>query len=183
MRANDFSTMQESDVLFSTDCVSTTSPLVHDRSGSKPGDKLKVLACRSLSFAVGQDYMVFNTRAAILRSAGYVVESAYSAKQALDQFLLGDFDLVILCHSVPLEERQSLIRLIRAYGSAVPVLHVAPLAMWYMHNLVDGTVESSPDEFLRGVQKILDDAMAHYEPSTTISPKNHVPPPKKSAVA
>jgi len=54
--------------------------------------------------AVGQDNLLLNTRSSILRTAGYVVESVMSLTQALNQFLTGDFDLVLLCHSIPLQE-------------------------------------------------------------------------------
>jgi hypothetical protein len=75
--------------------------------------------------AVGQDDFHLDTR-----TAGYVVESVMSLTQALNQFLTADFDLVLLCHSIPLnlKERDRLTCAIRASGSPVPssLLHLSP---------------------------------------------------------
>jgi CheY-like chemotaxis protein len=119
--------------------------------------------------SVGQDYSVLSTRTAVLRSAGYVVEQASSLTEAIDQFRSGDFDLVVLCHSMPLEERQSLIQFIRACGSLLPTLYIAPVSESIRGSLTDGTIGSSPCELLKGIDKALREAMAHSEPHASHS--------------
>jgi DNA-binding response OmpR family regulator len=59
----------------------------------------------TLVLSVGPNASLLETRNIVLRSAGYLVESASSMNEAVHRFLAGDFDLVILCHSVPIRER------------------------------------------------------------------------------
>ena len=53
--------------------------------------------------AVGQDPIVLSTRCSILRSAGYMVAEASSIAESLELFKDADFDLVLLCHSIPVQ--------------------------------------------------------------------------------
>lgn len=70
----------------------------------------------TLVLTVGSDPLLLVARSEVLKSAGYIIVSALSIGEAADHFLNGDFDLVILCHSVPTKERERLIRVIRASG-------------------------------------------------------------------
>jgi len=70
--------------------------------------------------AVGFDLSLMRTRTLVLQSAGYIVESASSLKEAVDRFQAGDFDLVLLCHSIPMKDRDHLTCLIRATGALTP---------------------------------------------------------------
>jgi CheY-like chemotaxis protein len=121
--------------------------------------------------AVGQDRMILSTRISILRGAGYAVESATSAEQAIDQFRSGDFGLVILCHTMPPEERRSLARLIRASGTSVPVLYVQPLIEPSMDGLADAIIGSHPIELLSGVEEALNKAKVRPRPPPGSEPK------------
>lgn len=73
----------------------------------------------------GQDPMLLETRRIILRAAGYIVKLAWSVKRAVIHFLAGDFDGVILCHSIPAKDRDRLACLIRTSGSLTPVIAVS----------------------------------------------------------
>jgi len=64
--------------------------------------------------AVGFDSSLMRTRSLLLQSAGYIVESASSLKDAVARLHAGDFDLVLLCHSIPMKDRDHLTCLIRA---------------------------------------------------------------------
>jgi CheY-like chemotaxis protein len=75
--------------------------------------------------AVGFDPSLMRTRSLVLQSAGYIVESASSLKEAVTRFRGGDFDLVLLCHSIPMKDRDQLTCLIRATGSLTPVVSIA----------------------------------------------------------
>ena len=113
--------------------------------------------------AVGHDPLIASTRSSVLRGAGYAVESATSAEQAIDRFRSQDFDLVILCHTIPLEERRCLARLIRASRSFVPVLYVQPLVEPSTDGLADAIIGSHPNELLSGVEEALNQAAASLQ--------------------
>ena len=108
----------------------------------------------TLILAVGQDSAILNSRSSVLRTAGYAVELSMSVKQAIERFRERHFDLVVLCHSLPLEDRLILVKLIRASGSQVPVLTVSP-ADFGSEDLENPTVGSHPSELLDGVEEVL----------------------------
>lgn len=113
----------------------------------------------ALVLNVGHDPVLLNTRASVLRAAGYLVESASTLQQTIRQFRSGDFDVVVLCHSVDLEERTRLISLIRASGSLIPVISVAAFADGQYQGPSSWiTIESNPKKLLRGIEKVLDRA-------------------------
>ena len=118
----------------------------------------------TLILAVGQDPMILNTRISILRGAGYAVESATSVEEAINHFRSGDFDLIILCHTIPPEERRHIARLIRDSGSPAPVLYVQPLVEPSMDGLADAIIGSHPDELLHGVEEALNKRTVHSKP-------------------
>jgi len=72
--------------------------------------------------SVGVDSMILEARARLLRSAGFNVVSAMSIKEAFRLFQDGDFDLLLLCHTLPAQDRERLLRLIRASG--IPVASI-----------------------------------------------------------
>ena len=59
------------------------------------------------------------------RSAGFVVLPAATMRDAFEHFRTGDFDLVLLGHSVPVESKERLTFLIRSSGSRTPVVSIA----------------------------------------------------------
>ena len=50
--------------------------------------------------AVGMDAWRLTTQSAIWKAAGYIAVSAASIKEAIDFFRAGDFDLVLISHSI-----------------------------------------------------------------------------------
>ena len=78
-----------------------------------------------LVLSVGLDASLLGARSLILQSEGYIVVSAMSAEEAIHLFQDGDFDLVILCHSLPREHCERLTRFIRNSGSRIPVACVS----------------------------------------------------------
>jgi len=77
-----------------------------------------------------------------------------SVKEAVDIFLTGDFDLVLLDNSLPAKDRDRLTCLIRASGSRIPVVSVAPE---YSHadSFADAMLESDPNKLLMGIRRVL----------------------------
>ena len=58
------------------------------------------------------------------RSAGFIVLAANTMKEAFDHFRNGDFDLVLLGHSLSVESKERLTYLIRTSGSRTPVVSI-----------------------------------------------------------
>lgn len=104
--------------------------------------------------SVGMDGELLSTRSAVLRAAGYIVESADSLKGAVDRFLGGDFDLVTLCHSIPMKDRGRLACLIRASGSRTPVLCVSK-EPGQSDPFATATIEDTPLQLLGCIRDML----------------------------
>ena len=108
-----------------------------------------------LILAVGQDPTVLSTRCSILRSAGHLVRSSSSIAEAIDLFEDLDFDLVLLCHSIPVEDRDRLTRLIRSTGSRIPIYTVASAASDFEAGGADGTVSCRPELLIKQLDAVL----------------------------
>lgn len=55
-----------------------------------------------------------------------MVESALTPESAIKCFKQGDFDLILLCHSISSKDRDDFICSIRGYGSRVPIVCLPP---------------------------------------------------------
>ena len=111
-------------------------------------------ALGEIVLAVGFDSSLMKTRILVLQSAGYIVESASSLKEAAARFQAGDFDLVLLCHSIPMKDRDHLTCLIRATGSLTPVVSITQ-NLGACDAFVNATLEDGPNKFLAGVREQL----------------------------
>lgn len=109
----------------------------------------------TLILSVCLDPVLLDTRNLILRSAGYTVVPAVSLKEAVDRFRSGDFDLVLLSHTVTEKDQDRLACLIRASGSRIPVVSIASLGCGSHNAFVDATVGADPDELLAGIREAL----------------------------
>src|SRR5258705_7523898 len=78
----------------------------------------------TIVLSVGFDPSLLRPRTLVLQSAGYLVESASSLKEAVDRFQSGDFDLVLLFHSVPRKDRYRLTSVLRSSGSRIPIISI-----------------------------------------------------------
>jgi CheY-like chemotaxis protein len=107
----------------------------------------KVFMQIAVVLTVGFDSSLMRTRSLVLQSAGYIVESASSLKEAVARFRAGDFDLVLLCHSIPMKDRDHLTCLIRATGSLTPVISIAR-NLGACDAFVNATLEDGPNKFL-----------------------------------
>lgn len=79
----------------------------------------------TLVLSIGFDPDLVATRDLILRSAGYLVVSVYSIKEAANRFREGDFDLILLCPSIPTNDKDRLTAWIRSSGSRIPIVSVS----------------------------------------------------------
>lgn len=111
----------------------------------------------TLVLSVGLDPELLNTRNLVLQSAGYSVVRAFSLKAAVDCFRTFDFDLVLLCQSIPTKEKDSLTSWIRASGSRIPVVSVS--GQFCQDDASTGlTISSDPGSLLWGIREVLIDA-------------------------
>ena len=108
----------------------------------------------TLLFSVGLDPSSLNDRNLVLESAGYSVVSAFSLKEAVSCFHDGDFDLVLLCQSVPKKERDRLISWIRASGSRIPIITVSG-NLSEQDGFATETIENDPISLLTGISEVL----------------------------
>jgi len=75
--------------------------------------------------AVGLDSWLLTAHSTIWRSAGYVVVSAATIREAIEHFKAGDFDLVLLGDSISRENKEKLTFLIRKSSKRTPVVSIA----------------------------------------------------------
>ena len=115
-----------------------------------------------LILAVGKDPVLLENRCSTLRHAGYIVDSEYSVKDAIERFKYGDFDLVLLGPSMPAQDRNRLAHLIRAFGSLTPIVSVASLHARVPDAFADAMVEDAPEKLLNGIEGALLKAKAFY---------------------
>jgi len=81
--------------------------------------KLRILS-------VGEDRLLLYSRRLILETAGYVVESV-RADVAIEQALLREFDLVLLCHTIPEEVVTHIVDASARIAPQTLLLQVSPL--------------------------------------------------------
>lgn len=108
-----------------------------------------------LILAVGQDPMVLSSRCSILRSAGYLVRPSSSIAEAIDVFEDLDLDLVLLCHSIPVEDRDRLTGVIRSTGSRIPIYTVGSASSDFEAGRADGIVSCRPEALIRELDAVL----------------------------
>lgn len=108
--------------------------------------------------AVGRDLALLETRCSVLRSAGYTIMSASRVTESIDLFRDGDFDLVLLCHSVPVQDRDRIIRFIRSTGSRIPVCIVNSASRDFQVGLADKSLSTGPQDLIKEIGAVLAEA-------------------------
>ena len=103
---------------------------------------------------VGQDRVLTETRSQVLRMAGYTVVPAFTLRQAMDEFVSGDFDLVLICHSIPQDARERLVDVLRKHTSRTPIISVASFD-GQLDGFADGTIKNDPSLLVAGLRNIL----------------------------
>lgn len=77
-----------------------------------------------LVLSAGRDPILLHTRNEVLASIGCSVDKATSGPELIDRFFDGDYDLLVLCHSIPREERRKVLRMIKTYRPSMPAVVV-----------------------------------------------------------
>jgi DNA-binding response OmpR family regulator len=114
-----------------------------------------------VALAVGRDPLLLQTRSQVLRSAGYTVVTALSLDQSLKEFRGGDFDLVILCHSIPQPERELFTNAVHSHSPKTPVI-VISATLSSMDRFADAMVENEPAVLLQEIPRVLHRAPESY---------------------
>lgn len=78
---------------------------------------------RKRILSISYDRALLQTRSMLLEEAGFEVVSASSFRQAFELCRAGEFDLLIIGHSIPPRDKASLIASAR-HGSKAPVLSI-----------------------------------------------------------
>jgi len=110
--------------------------------------------CSTAILAVGLDLPVTEGDRRAWQSAGYFVTWTNSIREAIEWFRVGDFDLVLLGGSIPLESRERLAFLIRASGSNTPVVSIVDSSA-DCDAFAEATSGHEPGEVFRRIGEIL----------------------------
>ena len=111
----------------------------------------------TIILSVGENLTLLETRNMALRAAGYIVESARSLKQAIDQCRAREFNVVIMCHSVSSKDRECLTSWIRASGALTSVVSVSR-NLGHGDDFADANLGYEPEKFLSGIKDVLIEA-------------------------
>ena len=104
--------------------------------------------------AVGRDAVLLETRSHVLQAAGFTVIPELSLKNAVAKFREGDFDLVLLCHSIPAHDREGLARLLRDHASRTPIVSVS-CSESALDSFADATLGNDPSELILVLRELL----------------------------
>ena len=102
---------------------------------------------------VGTDPMLLSTRTDVLRRTGLNIVPAASVAEAMKMFLAGDYDVVIVCQSVPADSRRALANLVHSHSSSVPVILITIIPEQDL--LVDAIVNGEAAKLVEEMPQIL----------------------------
>ena len=104
--------------------------------------------------AVGLEPSLMAAQIRAWKSAGHIVPSAGSIREAIGHFRDGDFDLVLLGNSLSVENRERLTFLIRASGAQTPVVFMDNRSA-DLDSLADASLKNDSSEILAGLGELL----------------------------
>ena len=109
-----------------------------------------------LLLSVGFDPLLMRTRTSLLSDAGYSVVPSFTSRDAFESFISRDIDLVILCHTIPEQDKTKLITSMKERNKRTPIISIhangeadGKLVDAYVHGL-DG-----PETLLSCVANVL----------------------------
>ena len=101
---------------------------------------------RLVILSAGRDYDLLRLRNAVLKTRDYTVVAAVTTAEVLSKFHEGDFDLVLLCHTIPLEDQKTISDAVHSASPSTPVLAVTRSGEISPYS--DLLVENNPDAIL-----------------------------------
>jgi DNA-binding response OmpR family regulator len=108
----------------------------------------------TIALAIGFDPWLLESQRTALRSAGCFVTGAGSVGEAMAQLKSGDFDLVLLGHSIPLTNREEVTSLVRGVGSLIPVVCITDPAI-NSDDIASLRIENQPSSLLQRIAGLL----------------------------
>lgn len=105
--------------------------------------------------AVGHDQLLLSTRVSVLNARWFA--KAASPREALDALRAESFDVMVLCHSIPIRETTSLVKTVRKNFPNVRVLALETSAGSAAHLDVGATAVTTngPSQMLDEIEKLL----------------------------
>jgi len=100
--------------------------------------------------STGRDHQLSRKRDQALIAAGYNVVSANNSPEIINKLFNGDFDAVILCNTIPNEERRRLASIIKSYSPSTPVVIISEMqGRQYDYGTV--TTDAMPEQIVAAV--------------------------------
>ena len=103
---------------------------------------------------VGRDRVLVETRSQVLRTAGYIVVLAFNPRDAIDEFVKGDFDLVLLCHSIPSTPENGWRALSGSTHCSLRLFPSRPFDGQF-DDFADATIENDPNLLIASLREVL----------------------------
>jgi DNA-binding NarL/FixJ family response regulator len=113
----------------------------------------EVLMSFTVILALGLDSLVAAQRS-VWQSAGYFVTPIKSISEAIVHLREGDFDLVLLGHSIPTDSRERFTFLIRESGSRTPVVSITDSST-ERDSFADATIRNDPASLLKSIRELM----------------------------
>jgi DNA-binding NtrC family response regulator len=112
------------------------------------------LRLHKIVLMLGRDQVLLETHSQVLRAAGHTVVSSSCPEQPLSQLRMGDFDLFLLRHSIPQDDRELLSHLMREHAARTSVVSVAANP-GHLDTFSDATVSNDPGELIKGLDELI----------------------------
>ena len=103
---------------------------------------------------LGYDDVLVPLRSLQLRQAGYSVIDTYSLGEVLRLLKTGGFDLLVICHTVPLDQREAIIEAVHLSQPELPVFCLPPKQVYSDPESRPPARDTAP-EFLMDVSNAL----------------------------
>ena len=107
-----------------------------------------------LILSAGRNPDLLKQRNAALMAEGYKVASAWDSCEIVEKLLNGDFDLVLLCHSIPEEDRRRLAHIVSSYTPSTPVILISENEA-DLFGIVPQAINVSPEQVMAAVRSSL----------------------------
>jgi hypothetical protein len=127
---------------------------IQPQAGSPFAQELEETMALKIVLSVGVDSWMLAAHRVEWRSAGFIVLPVITMGEAFEHFRLGDFDLVLLGHSLPVESKERLTFLIRSCGSRTPVVSIADTA-GDCDSFATATIRNDGNALLEGMGELL----------------------------
>ena len=104
---------------------------------------------------VGMDDALLASRTALIESAGYRVVRCETTEAAIRSLQEDRFDVVVLCHSVPPDERPMIRAAVQAFRPGTPILYVSKYGQSSVIEPVPqgvSIVDNQPHEILQRIR-------------------------------